>query len=244
MEPIISGTTGERKGRTIFITVMLVAFSAWYFYDGLVKYPQDNLTAARDALVPRPDALPPLDPNIDADTAKGVSDGAALDALIERLGAPGWRHGDECRWFGRGGQLRVAAPGGKVAEAEWIAGRYDTHDIQVQIWIGSIMGVLGLLMLGQLVRVLRTRVVLDPSGLRLGSRPPIPLSAMTKIDASRYKEKGWVTLHHHAGGRTRTTRLDCDVIDRFRPIIESICQGKGWACPLPPPRRQDDDVTD
>ncbi len=241
MQPIISGTSSERKGRTIFITIMLVAFSAWYFYDGTVKYPKDNLSAARDALNPRPEELPPISPDIHRQTAANIAPGEPIDAVVARLGPPGWQHSDERRWFAPGGQVKVTVRNGTVSDAEWIDGKFDTT---VQLWIGSIMGVLGFAMLVQLVRVLRTRVVLDDNGLHLGSKPPIPFDAMSKIDASRYKEKGWVTLYHSSDARERQTRLDCDVIDLFRPIIEAICARKSWDSPLPPPRKDDDDDDD
>lgn len=249
MTTISSGTTRERKSRNVILTVMLLGFALYFFYDGFIGYPRKNVEAARESLDPRPAEVPPIDKAITGTLAELIAPGESVEGLIQRWGQPGWEHGDELRWFGPDGTLRVTragtavgaaggAAGATVASVEWIAG---PHNTVVQIWIGAIMATLGLPMLVNLIRVWRTRIVLDPAGLKIGGRAPIPLETMTGLNADRYAQRGWVTLEYVDGGRPRRVKLDCDVIQEFRPIIERLCALKGWVDPLPPPAKDDDE---
>lgn len=232
MKPIISGTTRERKARAAFMTAMLIGLASWFFYDALIVYPRKNIEAVRDALVPRPDILPRIDPAIKPSVKDSLQSGDLLSSVISRLGAAGWQHENEYRWFGPNGSLRVIADGSTVGEVEWIRGKNDTV---AQVWIGSSMAVLGLAMLLRLIHVWRTRVVLDDGGLKIGGKSVIPLDAMTEIDPARYQEKGWIKLAYADGDRRRSVKLDDYVIEQFRPIVNAICEHKDWPDPLPPP---------
>jgi len=237
MEAIISKATRERKGRTTFMTAVLVGFAVFFHYDAFVGYPAKNVAAARDALNPRPDELPGVDPAITNALKGTIRPGDAIEAVIGQLGPPGWKNDGEYRWFGPNGSLRVGADSLAVREVEWLPGKFDTV---AQIWIGTIVAVLAVPMLLRLIRVWRFRVILDDTGLKIGKRLTIPFEAMARIDADRYKQKGWVTLDYTAGDRSRSVKLDCDAIDKFRQIINAICTHKGWPDPLPRPRSDDE----
>lgn len=216
---------------------MVVAFCAYYFYDGFVAYPVKNITAARDALNPRPDELPPIVPGMNSKQAETVQSGDEIAVVIGRLGEPGWHSEEDYRWFGPSGYLRVETERSVVQRVEWVRGEFDT---MVQFLIGAILGVMALPMVYSLVRIWSLRITLDDAGLAMGGRTAIAIDAMESFNADVYLKKGWITLDYTDGGKGRSVKLDCYVIDKFRLIVGAICDAKGWPDPLPPPPAEED----
>lgn len=89
-----------------------------------------------------------------------------------------------------------------------------------------------------LVRVLRTRVVLDDQGLRYGRKPVIGWDQMRGLDSQRYEAKGWVALVHQSPSGESRQRLDSYHLAGFEDMVDAICERKGFANPLPEPERR------
>jgi hypothetical protein len=125
-----------------------------------------------------------------------------------------------------------------VATRTWTDGpQHDSASLLFQKAMGFGLAPIGIGFLIQLVRVLLTRIRLDNAGLSLQGRPPIRYEAMQGIRADRYSRTGWIELDHTGAGGVQSVRLDSYVHKEFRPIVQAICDEKGWTNPLPPPKR-------
>jgi hypothetical protein len=239
MERIVSGTTRERVWRTVILTVWIGVFAVWFLKDGFITYPEENVAKAAEALDPPPEPLPEVRGDVTADAVKALAESLAPTRLTRRelesaWGAPGWEgeRGSEIRYFGPAGQMVVSLTGDLVTEAEFVDGEHTQADLITQKLLGGILGVIVIGMLIQLIRVFSTRVVLDDSGLRVGRRGPIPLSAMTGIEASDFRRKGILDIKYEMDGKSGSVRLDDYVVGAFRPIVTAICEARGFENPV------------
>ncbi len=247
MTPIVSPTTNERKLRTLGLLGLFGACSGWFYYDGTVGWPEENIKKAVESLDPVPAELPPINPRISADaTAECLREvqekRVTRENVLSLFGAPGWerqrsndRPGD-IRYFGPGGMLSLTPDGDRIIAASYVKGKHDDGEIYFQIFlaVGLLPAVVG--MVFQFVRVLTTQVTLSEDGLKVRARPTIPFDAMSGLDASRLRKKGFIDLAYTHNGTAKTVRLDDYVIRDFRPIIGEICSRCGFADPLPPPK--------
>lgn len=245
MQPIHSQTTTERKVRTAAFMILFLGAGAWFLYDGLIGYPNQNLAAAFTALQSEgiidevPDPLPDvINRGVTAAYVRALPAPIDIASVRTAVGDPGLtaEDGGKVCYFGPGGVLILTVDGARVIDHRWVAAAHD-HDEgeqRNQVYLGSALVALGLVWVFVLVRVLRTRVALTDAGLTIGGAAPIPFDAMTGIRAERYAKTGRLDLDYTIDGRARSIRLDNYVIREFRPIITAICERKGFDNPLPP----------
>ena len=229
IQRFVTGTTSARKLRSGFFVILFGVFAALFLYDGYVTYPGKNVLDLCRQLDPPPAEIPQPRESISPSLAKVLVGEKLGDvAADERLGPPAWQNGNQMAWFGPDGSLRAVSLNGVISRAEWIRG---PRSASMQRWIGFILlaGTLGLL--GNLVRVLLTRVTLDEDGLHIRGRRPIPFSEMVSMDANDLPTKGWIDLHLERNGRKTMLRLDNYHIEEIEGMVISICRHKQWPIP-------------
>lgn len=243
MEPIVSGTTTERIVRTTLLAVLFSVGSAMFFRDGLSAYPRENMEVIVKALgAPLPDPPPVISKKIDASSATLAKPGDLVRDVLAKFDVEPFVHtadGGETLHilFGTGGHVLIRSRSSSISSVDWVAGKHSASSLIVQLAIGAITGVVALIGLIHLVRVVTTSISLTEEGLKIRGKPLIPWDAMTGIDAERYDKTGWLRLEYELSGRSGRLRLDNYWHKAFRPIIEAICERKGFDYKLPPPRR-------
>ena len=243
MQPIHSGATKERIVRTALLAIMILGCAAWFLRDGYFTYPRANVEAVLETKlgVTPPDPLPTIDPRFTARFDPGISGGEppeTLEEVISRLGGKPYRPPNSdnvAYYFGVVGSLELVAQTDQSVVASWTDGPiHGASDIQWQRWIGFGICPIGLALLVQLIRVLKTRVSLTDDGLRLGGKGVIPFDAMTGISADRYRKAGDVDLKYSLGSKPLSVRLDNYAIKEFPAILTAICEAKGFPNPIQP----------
>lgn len=242
MVTIVSPSTNSRILRT-FITAGVVTFmGAWFLYDAYVGYPRENITKAIESLNPVPDDLPRIDAGVTEQLAEDLAgelrEGRLPRALVyERLGEPAWLNegGDDARYFGPGGMLGVSFDGDVVADLFFNPGIKDELELMWQKLLAFGLLPVGAILIFQTLRVLTVKFVLDEQGLKLGGRRLIPFDAMTGLDASKNRGRGYIDLQYSINGRSKRARLDEYVIRDHRAIIAEICLRRGFENPFPSP---------
>lgn len=158
----------------------------------------------------------------------------AISRVAETLGEPALRNGDDAYYLGPAGHIKIHRSRGRIVSVEWVDGPAHTAtDLVYQRWIGYVLGVLGLVSLGQFVRVATTRAVLSDEGLRIRGRPLIPLEAISGIRDKR-GSGGTVEIEFRDGKAAGSVELDGYVYRNRDAIIEAICEAKGFVNPLQP----------
>ena len=243
METFRSGTTTERIVRTLILTVVLVLYSAWSFRDGYHKWPLGNLPKLLETLpVPRPAEPELINPVVTRDTFEAVARGATTSEVEARLGEPSVREKEAAYYIGPGGMGQINFHNDKVTTKQpWRDGLKTDFDLFLQKIIGVITGVLGLLMVLQLIRVLITRIELTEAGLRVNSQgglrfggsPLVPLDAMVGLRTDDYDRKGWVEVEYKlADGGEGKVSLNDYVHKAFPEIVPALCEHHGWEDPI------------
>ncbi|MCP4246384.1 MAG: hypothetical protein GY778_04975 [bacterium] len=252
MEPIRSGTTTERIIRTGILTVVLLGYAGWSFYDGWVGYPNKNIEQLVENLAKPPETLPEIDPLVTLDRAKQLRDRIQNRAkrgeppitetdVLTTLGTAAVREDNNTYYFGPGGMATVTWSGGAATKAGWRNAPKNESDLFIQIVIGSVVGILGLLMLFQLLRVLNTRVELTDAGLytnsqgglRFGGSPLVPVDSITGLGTEDFKKKGWVDVVYKLDdGAEGSFGLNDYVHKAFPQIIGEICTRRGFENPI------------
>lgn len=245
MSIIVSPPPTERILRTLTMTVILAGFGCWFLYDGYIAWPAKNLAAAVQALFPVPDPLPVMNPVITLQAADAaLSEFKAAQRytrgdIVRRLGEPAWSgnvEGTTHAWyFGPGGVLKVALTGDLVKSIGFQPGTHDESELHWQKILGFGMIPFACFAALRLIRDLTVRVRLDETGLTPAGGPTIPYSAMTALDAARYRKKGIVALTYELNGSRRTIRLDEYAIRDFRDIVRAICERRGFEVPFTAP---------
>lgn len=243
MEPITSGTTMERIVRAGFMLVLVSGFAAWYLWDGLVKYPEDNVRDLVQSLGLDLDPLPAVNHEVSAHAATRVAESLGpqenLEAVTARLGEPSFRHDDDVYYVGPGGHLYLRTARGRIDSAQWRPGTHSETDLRWQTVIGCALSVVALVLAAQFIRVVLTRVTLTDAGLKMPGRPLIPWGAMTGLRADDYAARGHVELDFTLGGRSRAVQLDAYMIKEFPAILRRICESRGFPNPAAPPDAPD-----
>jgi hypothetical protein len=101
--------------------------------------------------------------------------------------------------------------------------------------ISIVLAVVAVAALIHVVRVRRTWLELDDTGLTYRGAGPIAWVQMKRLDTARFREKGWVDLYYDDKGTERRLRIDEYHIAAFDEVIDAICQKRGFENPLPPP---------
>ncbi len=256
---IDTGTTNERLARSGIMTLALCVFAVWFALDGWYRYPRKALASFQTFL--KLDEPPTPHPKLtygDAETAKReYPKGMNKADVLARLGEPirirqsPAAQFDDWHYVGQFGRLalevqRTDDPNdGKVVTVAWepAPSDYDHDAIRQQKFFAVACAIAGAIGLVWLVRVWRTRVVVDDAGLTYDGLA-IPWEAMTELDSSKYHAKAWLTLSYTSGQSERRIRLDSFKIDAFDDVIDAICRQKGFANPIPIDDLDDDHPPD
>ncbi len=243
MNTIRSGTTTERIVRTAILASVFVLYSAWSFRDGYYNWPlNDNLPKMLQNLaVPQPASPDLIKSSVTKAALDSVPDGASPAEVDAILGEPVAREQNTTFYFGPGGAAKITFRREKVARTEWIDQHLRTEvDLLVQKIIGIVTGIVGLLLLLQLLRALITRVELSDAGLRVNSQggmrfggsPLVPLEDMVGLKTEDYDRKGWVEVEYKlSDGREGTVSLNDYVHKAFPEIMAALCAHHGWEDP-------------
>ncbi len=242
---IESGPTGERKVRTLLLFLMVAVFSAWFAYDGWVGYPRSNynehlgqLTKEERESVGELPVYPTVNKAKWESGVKAVKEASAsqrrsvLEALFEAK--PSYENAEAMYYFGPAYRVKVSLrdgfPGDPMIGSP--ATKSETS-IEWQLYLGAVLAVVSVYLLWFVLRVVRTHLVLDDTGLTYSGRGPIRWDQMKQLDISRFADKGWVDLLYDDNGAEGRVRLDEYHLARFDDIIDEICERKGFENPLP-----------
>lgn len=234
MVPIRSWTTLERVIRTAIFTVIITVFTVLCYKDRFIAYPRDNVTSLLKSFPDLQGLSPEPNPDITKSTVDTLTRGMTVSEINDRLGSPAFSDDSQVIYFGEAGMLRVPLRRGKLKDdAVWTSGPHDQAELYFQLAMAIGLTPVALFALVHLLRVLTTRAELSDAGLQLRGKPLVPFEAMTTLDASHYRKKGWVEICYSLGGRDRRLRLDDYVLKEFPAIIREICSRKGFESPLP-----------
>ena len=234
---IVSGTTPDRRNRIIIFLALFGLFAGWFGYDGFVRYPAKNMAWARQYLASI-ENFPPLDqikanPKATLEHLNKVKPGMTTAEIKTLLGEPAFQDSKNCCYIGVASFGWFTLNGDKIAEVKKVQMNSEPteSDIANQKRISFIAGGAALLALIHLLRVLKSRTVLDDQGLQVSGKL-VGWDAMRSLDASQYAQKGWLDLEYALGDTTAIVRLDSYHIDLFDEIVTEICQRKEFASPL------------
>ena len=247
---IESSSTRERIIRNLLMLIMFGVFGIWFTYDGFIGYPQKNKdehlqqltteeragvtdiviyeTVAEDAVTKARQIVREV---------KGPKVRGEIEALFG--GPPSFESKEAWWYFGPYYRIRFNLVDGKP-----VAGRKESQiigaapektatSISWQKRLGAGLSVFSLYLLVFILRVARTKLVLDENGLTLNGKGPIAWDSMKSLDTSRFSAKGWADLIYNDGGTEATMRLDEYHIASFDEAIDEICKRKGFDNPLP-----------
>ncbi len=246
---IETGTTTEHKVRLGVFLAMIIFFAAYFGYDGMWGYPAKNLEWARQnipnisveqklTIKTNPKVLMAALQELEQQTKTGPE---LTEAEVEKklgpagLKVPANKGGGIDAWYVGpaacarlhyvDGVLREVAPLQNVNKSE--------ADIQLQKVLGVILGVLSLGTLIHYIRILTMKTVLDDQGLSVKGRR-VGWDEIVELESSDYDAKGWLDLIYKRSGQSSRIRMDSYHIDKFKEIIETICERKGFATPIKP----------
>jgi len=162
-----------------------------------------------------------------------IEKGMPFSKVRLELGSPAEEISKALWYVGPAAYARISVDDNKVAQPPLIepSKEYTEGDIRLQKVIAVVLGALSVIFLFHLVRVSRTRAVLDDRGVTL-NRKHIPFDAMQRLEADEYKDKGWVDLVYRVNGGEQTRRIDSYHYARFDDIVNAICQKKAWPLPF------------
>lgn len=239
---IESGPTNERKVRTTLALLLFAVFAVWYTHDGWRGYRRDNLDAflnknlrsadERDAAAAATSYATVTSDTLAAaqEAVKSPGSAQALDELYG--GPPSHKNADTWYYIGPGVILEFPLRSGRPASAAIVKLPHSETDIFLQRTIAGVLMIPTLVFAIQLIRVVRTRLVLNDAGLSLNGRAPIAWGAMTGLDTDRLKAKGWVDLRYKTSDAERSVRLDEYHYAEFDIVMEAICQRKSFDNPI------------
>lgn len=223
------------------LLAMLVFFAAYFAYDGLRRYPAKNLELARQNInnVPAEQkASIRTNPRVTMSELDRIDPGMTREQVRTILGAPAAtveQGGVESEWYvGPAAWAEIRYLGGKVRKVVPTESTNKSEsDIRLQKILAAGLGIASLVMAVYYVRINTMRTVLDDSGLRSKGRR-VSWEQITELDTSDYDRKGWLDVIYRDNGDTDTLRLDSYHIKQFDEIVTTICERKGFACPIRP----------
>ncbi len=249
---IETGTTNERLARCGILALALCVFAGWFYKDGWYTYQRRALESFQRYL--QLEELPEPHPKLDyaypeeqrPEYKKRVAGGLTKKEVLEELGEPivvrqdpadqldDWHYvGQYCRIHYEVERAKDPNAGKVLAvHIEQAPADYRYESVQQQRFWAIVCAVLGVLAIAWFIKVWRTRVVVDESGLTYNSKH-IAWDDMVDLDGADYAAKGWVTLIYTQQGKEKTMRLDSFKIDAYRDVIDAICRRKGFANPIP-----------
>jgi hypothetical protein len=241
---IESGTTTEHRVRLGIFLAMCVVFAGYFGYDGLWGYPGQNREWARQGIDVPGDKKADIwtNPKVLVSEAVQIEEGMTEDEVRSRLGEPavvveaaGLPRSKDHWYVGPAAYARIQFSDGKVrGKVHPVENETKSEsDIRFQKILGLILGVVSLVVGAYYIRINTWKTVVDESGLTSKGHH-VPWDHMTGLDTSDYDRKGWLDVVYGRNGDTDTLRLDSYHIDRFDEIVNTICERKGFACPIRP----------
>ncbi len=232
MEPIHSGTTRERLVRAALGAVLVCGYSAWSLWDGYIAYPRENVEAVfqSELGIQPPDPLPVINPELTS-LSVAAYEGASLESIEVRLGAPAHRSRDQIYYLAPGGYVSLELRSSRVRVAAWHDGpSHSSTDLMWQKGIGFALAPIGCLLLINLCRAVTLRVTLTDAGLKLRGKPIVPFDAMKGIKPGKNSET--VVLEYRRDGRDGVAQLDGYVVKEQASIVTAICRRTGFTDPF------------
>ncbi len=171
-------------------------------------------------------------PLVTRDRIGRVEPGMSEQRVRVELGQPAESH-EKMVWFvGPAAYGRFELADGKVSKLfDPIESREKSEtNIRNQKGLAILLLLVTLFTAYKFVQVMRTRAVVDDDGLRL-NRARVAWDVMTALRTDEYQDRGWLDLEYQSSNGGQALRLDSYHIDRFREIVEAICERKGFASP-------------
>lgn len=229
MQPIISGTTTERIIRTAILAILFSGYSVWLLRDGYITYPLANLqsTLKNKIGVDLKGNLPVVDTKLTASTVEQIPQNSSFDAMKKLLGEPHLKHHEQYYYFGEAGFLSVQVNASKKISYRWNPGPlYKPIDITMQRVFGISLIPVGLGLLFQFIRVIRTRVELSDAGLLVRGKPLIPMDQILFVvtpDTDKTKKSDdKIRIHYNKNDEEKILLMDAYVVKELPAMIETI----------------------
>lgn len=234
---IESGPTTERIVRTSLFFLLCAVFCGLFLRDGMVGYRSKNI---REHLEQLPaDARPkakdaPLYPAVTEESlpqAKKAIGKIGRDrqraALAALYGGPPSHETDQSwYYFGPAYRVIIHVESGSARKVIGQKSSKSLQDIRLQLWFGGILGGISLVVLVMIIRIVRTRVVLDEAGLEYRGRKRIRWDQMQSLVDHQFRKKGRLELIYIDEGRERSLRLDEYHLAKFADVVAAICARK------------------
>jgi hypothetical protein len=217
---------------------LFLAFAAWFLWDGLIRYPDQNREKAHEGLADKTtfegavsyDQLgEDLTQPVFEQSAQKLTRGMPRKEVHDILGQPVHTRtvGSTMTDFyaSEYGYATVLFENRRLDSANWRAWDHTKADIEGQFYFAIIPIVIGLFFLYRFARAVSLRVVVDDTGMAYAGRR-IPFDAMVSL--RNYSPRGWIDLYYERGPKQARLRLDNEKIARFDEVVEAICRAKGW----------------
>ena len=205
---IVATASTTVRNKNLIFTLMCIAFTVWFGYDGLRRYP-----AANDRVV----AI------MAANARAGV--GADKEQLAKLEGWPGWAQATSAE------RADVDA----IVKATNAEGWHSAFDIRLQIYLTIGLAVVSLAAIARFLHGQRRRAIADENGLSPEPGLIIPWSDITKIDNTRWNKMGIVDLEYSgADGKIHRTLLDSYSLDDLPPLLNELATRADKAQFIPP----------
>lgn len=232
---IESGLYPGQRNQMFIVLAVFAGFALWFARDGWLKYPAENLKWAQQQLPTRVEGLQ-TNPQAMMANLSEVKPDMPEEQLRSLLGEPALVHEGTHWYVGPAAYAGYRVSGGKVAQVVKIEENrnHSESSIKWQKYIAIALGIGLLYYLINMIRTFKTRYVVDDDGLQVGSQR-IAWDEMTGLDSSQFAKKDRVTLTYNQGGATRSVVLRSSHIDRFAPIVQTICERKGFTSPFAKP---------
>ncbi|MFQ5424709.1 MAG: hypothetical protein ACE5F9_12110 [Phycisphaerae bacterium] len=249
---IESGPTRERTIRTTLAFLMFTVGAVLFVYDGWIRYPRQNLDEYLSQLPPeqrdqaragRHLATVTMDSQARAREAIAVIGTDAKRAALEKLygGPPSHENSDAWLYYGPACIMTVELSGGRPTGQVTAHGpKHSENDLLIQRSIGVGLAMVAVILVWQVIRVRRTRLILDDAGLSCRGHRPIAWDEMQRLDSHRFEAKGWVDLYYDRNGIERFIRLDEYHLAAFDEVVGAICKHRGFESPLRKKALEDD----
>lgn len=226
------------------VCLAVFLFGMYFIYDHYIGYPNQNraeavkvlngLTSSEiDPESLRTDLTKP-DYEVFKEDRKQSAEATTVGQLHEALGEPTHikqelEAGSSMHYFASlYGMATVPIRDGRVdvIGMDWQKWKHTKHDIEGQFVWAFLPFTVALYFFYLFIRASLLRAVLDDEGLNYGG-VKVPFDRMTAL--KDYSPKGWIDLHFDDEANThRKLRIDNQKIAAFRPLVDAICEVKGF----------------
>jgi hypothetical protein len=232
-----SGPAAYDRNYWLIFLLACLAFSAYFFYDYKIGYPQKNIEEAKKQLSLQGDPEPaefrqtPTEATFNALQKSAPTDPAVIH---EKFGPPLVVKHDNDRTFeyfvSAYGMAEVPIVGDRVlpekmAWRNWYKSR---DEVMMQLYCALAALALALYVAYRVYRASTLRATIDDEGMTYGGRR---IAFENVVRLCDYSPKGWVDLYYKHGPQERRLRIDNQKIRKFDEIIDTLCEIKGFDDP-------------